>query len=384
MATKSPSSSHDSEVKNISELLSTKKIAIIRSSSIGDVIVATACLDLLKQMNLLKHLCWVGKEPTLSILKRYYPEIQTVDMKSESQLSTLIKNVALVVDLQRTMRSKLLSTKIQIRNLCPASACPKKYLRRAALIIKSRISNRSLNTVITDRRIDQFQFQMMVQTVMSGLKKINIPTPASLPTRIHPNLPSFVDYAQISLKDDLSLVPKFRLVVAPGAAHPTKRAPKEVFQKILKYLDQELANLYGKDLSGVIEVVFLGSMSEKNIIDEITLAQSWHFSFRNMAGTIELHDVCELLRNCQVTLSNDSALAHISEAVGTPVAVLFGPTSENFGFAPWKIESASFSSNLACRPCSKHGKSPCRFQDKACFSLIDPESVAQHLLKFLK
>ena len=64
-------------------------------------------------------------------------------------------------------------------------------------------------------------------------------------------------------------------------------------------------------------------------------------------------------------------LGHIAEALGTSSFVFFGPTVEEFGFIPWRDSSRCFSSNLACRPCSKHGKSECRYKDYQCYSNID-------------
>ena len=103
----------------------------------------------------------------------------------------------------------------------------------------------------------------------------------------------------------------------------------------------------------------------------------------NFVGQTSIMETAHILSQCNVLLSNDSSLAHLSEAVDTPTAVLFGPTIESFGFAPRMEISQAFSANLGCRPCSKHGKVACRYQDKACFTSINTASVATHLSHFL-
>ena len=83
-------------------------------------------------------------------------------------------------------------------------------------------------------------------------------------------------------------------------------------------------------------------------------------------------------------MTNDSAMAHLSEAVGTPAGVLFGPTTESFGFSPHLKTSRSFSADVGCRPCSKHGHIPCRYQYKRCFYDICEEEVVSFLYRHTK
>ena len=44
-----------------------------------------------------------------------------------------------------------------------------------------------------------------------------------------------------------------------------------------------------------------------------------------------------------------------------------GDLEKEFGFSPHLEQSESFSANLSCRPCSKHGSKDCRFKNKKCF-----------------
>jgi ADP-heptose:LPS heptosyltransferase len=92
-----------------------------------------------------------------------------------------------------------------------------------------------------------------------------------------------------------------------------------------------------------------------------------------------LWEAAIVLGQCRVLLTNDSALGHIAEAVGTPVAILFGSTLESFGYAPYRERSRAFSTRLGCRPCSKDGATSCRYGDKLCFTGIDVPEVARYL-----
>jgi ADP-heptose:LPS heptosyltransferase len=101
------------------------------------------------------------------------------------------------------------------------------------------------------------------------------------------------------------------------------------------------------------------------------------------AGKLTLPETGYALSFAKATISNDSGLAHLSESVNTPVAVLFGPTVEAFGFAPRMKQSKSFSSDLGCRPCSKHGQIACRFKDQRCFHDVSVDKVVEHIWELI-
>ena len=104
----------------------------------------------------------------------------------------------------------------------------------------------------------------------------------------------------------------------------------------------------------------------------------------NLCGHLSLAEVPPLLASVAVLLCNDSGLLHVAEAVGTPVVALFGPTVEAFGFKPWRKDSCVFSSRLGCRPCSRHGRAPCRYGDQQCFTELDSAAIAAAVLQRLR
>jgi heptosyltransferase-2 len=91
--------------------------------------------------------------------------------------------------------------------------------------------------------------------------------------------------------------------------------------------------------------------------------------------------VARSLAGCTLTLTNDSGLLHLSEAVGTPVVALFGPTVRAFGYQPTLPQSRLLEVDLDCRPCSRNGKRPCWRGDHACLASLAPEQVLDAVLK---
>jgi heptosyltransferase-2 len=78
-------------------------------------------------------------------------------------------------------------------------------------------------------------------------------------------------------------------------------------------------------------------------------------------------------------------LAHLAEALGTPAKVIFGPTTPDLGFGPWKKESQSIGYSLWCRPCGKDGRYCIQWTKRyRCLKELSPEVVFDQILKELK
>ncbi len=100
-----------------------------------------------------------------------------------------------------------------------------------------------------------------------------------------------------------------------------------------------------------------------------------------LAGRLSLPELAEFLSELRVTVTNDSGGLHLSEAVGTPVVAIFGPTIREFGFAPWRIDSVILEAGrLDCRPCGIHGADRCPLGHHRCMADIPVESVLSEVL----
>ncbi len=158
-----------------------------------------------------------------------------------------------------------------------------------------------------------------------------------------------------------------RLAIAPGARWPTKRWPLDhvaaMARTWLTYEHNSLLVVLGPD--------------EKNWLEQpATLEIATHPRVEIMNGS-SLIDAATALAGCEAVVTNDSGLLHLSEAVGTPVVALFGPTVRAFGYAPLLPNSRLLELDLECRPCSRTGSRPCHRGDLACLEAITPDSVLQ-------
>ncbi|MBM2841153.1 MAG: hypothetical protein HW412_1681, partial [Bacteroidetes bacterium] len=96
----------------------------------------------------------------------------------------------------------------------------------------------------------------------------------------------------------------------------------------------------------------------------------------NAAGELSLLQSAELIRQCILLVSNDSAPMHLAVGVRTPVVAIFGATVPRFGFAPrGKRDIVAEINDLLCRPCSIHGGDRCPIKTFVCMNDLSPQLV---------
>ena len=357
------------------------KIGIIRTSSIGDVVLATACLDRLQKIVPDAQVLWVGRKPTLSLINSSWPNLQVCEFRSGASRQELaeiknnLSNCDAIIDLQTSFSSRFFTDSLRRQGKLVFSA-QKSRRMRMRLVVSAFLRGRLRQLPSVTTTVAKYQYQMMLDALEAGLKALGISSPETFDDG-RPRLCLSVSAVQ----DE----PWWRemsfgcwLAVAPGASHMPKRAPTPLFRDILLNVSRLVAS--GNPGLGL---VFVGSTEDRNAANELIDSLVWNGPRLNLAGKLTLDKTAILLSKSKALLSNDSGLAHIAEAVGVPVAVLFGPTVEAFGFPPWKRESRAHSSQVGCRPCSRHGKKSCRFGDQLCFHGIDSRAVARQLAGIL-
>ncbi len=364
------------------------KIGIIRSTSIGDVVLATACIDFLRQIPAPVEISWVGRKPALQLIANAFPEIKTIDVDPDlsnysDKVAEELKDVHFVIDLQTNLRSQLLCRTLKKEYRIKSYTCDKRSLDRGAMTVMSRLRGRRRILPPEMQTTEVYQYEMMLRTLRHALS-VHMPVEMQDVLQSITAVPSLLS-AAVAAETPWQKELKFGrwLAIAPGAAYDTKKAPIKLFHDIADLLRRNLEA--DPDLKGEpIGLLFVGNEQEREIAVTILDKLDWTGPILNLAGKLNLWETAQALHKADVLLCNDSALLHVAESVGVPVAALFGPTVEAFGFPPWRPNSRAFSAALGCRPCSKHGKQECRYGDKLCFGLIQPGQVAEHLRQILK
>jgi heptosyltransferase-2 len=119
-----------------------------------------------------------------------------------------------------------------------------------------------------------------------------------------------------------------------------------------KYLEVCLAAFQEKRIA-----VVLGSARDpgsQELVDLLSKAGVPHVSG---VGKWDLVQGAGALSRADAYLGNDTGLAHLAEALGVPALVIYGPTTPEMGFGPWRERSAAVGLvDLGCRPCGKDGR----------------------------
>lgn len=151
-------------------------------------------------------------------------------------------------------------------------------------------------------------------------------------------------------------------LIAPGAAHPTKAWPVTRFAEVAERLHEQhgVHILWARSSLDTVDTKYPGALAA----DALATLTDW-----------SLERLASLIARCRLTIANDSGLAHLSSAVGTPVVALFGPTHPALGFAPAGLFDQVLEVDEYCRPCSLHGSKPCHREKQYCFDRLTVERV---------
>jgi len=158
------------------------------------------------------------------------------------------------------------------------------------------------------------------------------------------------------------------ICIAPASVWFTKQFPKEKWIELLKILPESL------------EVCFIGADSDKVLCQEL-IDESGCVNSINFAGELNLLETAALMKNARMNYVNDSAPMHIASAVNAPVSAIFCSTVPAFGFGPLSDIKYVFETEekLDCRPCGLHGFMRCPENHFECAYSIDTDKMADVL-----
>lgn len=157
------------------------------------------------------------------------------------------------------------------------------------------------------------------------------------------------------------------ILIFPGATSFTKRWLPQYFAKLID------------DLSARYQIVVGGS--------DFSLAHQLrnysHSKYLDLTGKTNIRELISLVSGSQAIVANDSGPAHIAAAIGKPQITIFGGTSPKLGFAPLNNKGIVLTKNLACSPCSLHGRNFCPLGHFRCMKDISVELVLNQLFSLL-
>jgi lipopolysaccharide heptosyltransferase II len=156
------------------------------------------------------------------------------------------------------------------------------------------------------------------------------------------------------------------VVIHPGATAASRRYPPESFALAARALVQD-ANM---------QVIFTGTEPESDLVAAIQKLMG--APSHSLVDRLSLSQLAALLAIAPLLISNNTGPVHIAAAVGTPVVDLYALT--NLQHTPWGVPHRVLFHDVPCRLCYK---SICPEGHHNCLRLVKPETVVQAALELL-
>jgi ADP-heptose:LPS heptosyltransferase len=171
------------------------------------------------------------------------------------------------------------------------------------------------------------------------------------------------DQVDLPVSEDIS----DHIVINAGASKVTKRVPRALIEGIIKSSKRKYMLIGGKDVAE--EYKGFDKTNCINLIDQLSLEQSFR-----------------IISECHLLITGDTAMMHAAAALQKPQIVVWGSTSDDFGFYPYygcdrTDLSHHIIKGLDCQPCSKMGRVSCPKGHMNCLTNIEAKEV---LLKIKK
>ena len=318
------------------------KYLVIRFSAIGDIVLTTPVIRLLKTRRPNAEIHVVPKKQFAHILAPN-PYIHKIHVLEDSLLH-LIKELKreefdFVLDLHRNLRSLIVKMALG----------EKTFVFHKFNFAKWLLTNFKIDILPDVHVVDRYV------EVLNGLQIKNdrrgldffIPQNTFLPAEVE---------GYFEGKKFVALV--------LGAQHATKKMPAEKVVKLCKKINHPIA--------------LLGGEKER---EEGKIIAGHCSNVYNTCGDLNIYQSTLLIDKSKVVISHDTGLMHIAAARKKDIISVWGNTTPKFGMYPYYPgeRSKMFEvKNLKCRPCSKIGFQKCPQKHFKCMMEQNYEGIAEY------
>lgn len=304
-----------------------KSFLIIQTAFIGDVILATAIVEKIKEHHPNACIDFLVRKGNEALLANN-PNIRAVLIwdKKQNKISNLFKTISsirkskydYVINIHRFASSGIITFLSGAKNKIGFKQNPFSFCYTKAI-----------NHDIKNGKHETERNQSLIESITD--------TKPALP-KLYPSAKDF-DFAK-------KYQEKKYYCIAPSSVWFTKQLPKEKWVELINHLDSS-ANIF-----------LLGATNDKKLCNEI-ISQTKRGI--NLSGELTFLQSAALMKNAEMNFVNDSAPLHIASAINAPATSFFCSTIPEFGFGPLSNISKTIQTTekLTCRPCGLHGYKAC-------------------------
>ena len=331
-----------------------KKILIIRFSSIGDIVLSTSFLSTIKAQFPNSEVHFLTLDRFSSILENQPNVDRLIVLNSKSGYKDLLglNNI-----IKKSNYDKIFDLHSSIRSLT---------ITLGLNDIVSRIKKPRLFRFLL--------FQFHVNLFPKNFSAIHM-YHQCLDTNLESDYPStHLVVTSLEKKIAKKMLKEYGvngqfIALVPGAAWERKQWSVEKYCEVINMITS----------SSKMNLVMFGSEKDE-INDRIA---NLNVEVTNMSGKTNLRQAMSLLSLSKVVFGSDTGLLHIAEALGIPVNMILGPTSQETGGGVNLKSSKNIEVDIWCRPCSQNGQKHCYRSKQYCMENISAEKVVSTLMKNL-
>ncbi len=309
-----------------------KKILIIQTAFLGDVILATSVVETLINAIPTAHIDILVRSPHETILENnpYINSIITWD-KRKNKFINLVKVILkirknkydVLINIQRFLSTGIITIFSKATVTIGFKPNPLSWF------FTHSVQHQLFNKEKLVHEIER-NHQLVLKVGNFDLKN----------PKLYPSKLDFETMKKMSGNQPY-------ICIAPCSVWFTKEFPLNKWVELIDILKQK---------NGYIYVV--GSLQDVSFAEKI-IAEVKSKKVVNLCGKIKLLEVAALMQGAAMNYVNDSAPLHIASSMNAPVKAFFLSTVPNFGFYPLSEQASIISLPLSCKPCTNHGRPHC-------------------------
>ncbi len=299
------------------------KILILRFSSIGDIVLTTPVIRVLKTQLKEVSIHFATKKQFSSILETnpYIDKLHVLD-QNESDFIHQLKSEKfdLIIDLHHNLRT----------------------FRIWLNLLTKRVAFDKINFekwLFTTFKINLLPYLHVVDRYMETVLKLGV-------SNDDKGLDFFI---KTDTNIDRFNLPENYIVYAIGGQHETKKLPENKQIELISNLKEK-------------KLVLIGG---KEDIKQSELLKNKFPNIINLCGICSIHESALVMQQSEHLITHDTGMMHIGAALNVPMSVIWGNTTPKFGMYPYypntkdPFKNNFEVNNLKCRPCSKLGHKSC-------------------------
>ncbi|MCF8277815.1 MAG: glycosyltransferase family 9 protein [Flavobacteriales bacterium] len=307
-----------------------QRILIIRFSSIGDIVLTSPVLRVLRAAYPDADIRFVTKQQYVEVVT-FNPYLTGVFLLKDglNELARQLRafNPDLVVDLHHNLRTRILRTLVGGKWLSFQKLNVEKWLK-----VNLKV-DRLPDVHIVDRYLETLK-PLGIEGDGKGLDFFFDPSASGIsPKGRESALPTGFGHSYVAL--------------VIGAKFKTKQLPVAKLMELCNGLKRP--------------IVLIGGKEDAAVAREVTEKSS--ATIYNACGTHSLSESAWLLQQAGLVITHDTGMMHIAAAFNKKIISVWGNTIPQFGMYPYLPQGGdsflSEVSGLNCRPCSKIGFDAC-------------------------